>query len=1669
MGVVKSGVEAGTRDQSQWDVRSRGGRSMLAQPRRRGSVGSAALGLVVVCLLGIAGPASATVLSKTYDFSQAELTFSQDTVADTVFDIIGIAGYGADIENVGRPCLPLRPVSFSIPYNQRLDSVTTVVGDADTLPGPYWPMPVQAARCTLCCPGEFTQPYAYDRSFPADFCDGAVDGSMSTYRLASLNLRPVRWLPDGRLVVARTLTVHIYTSGSTFCGLAQSRRSSYVDGQLRAAVYGLVENPGELDNGYPVAIQDPEGELQISDLPSTEGNCVDCVIVADDDGLSEWLPYADVLTEQGIITTVRTIGWISTYYPGRDRAEAIRNFIKAAYQSWGTDFVILAGWQQDDDGLVGLPTRYIYHQDAAPYGDNGRLRYMATTDQYFADLEGTWDDNGNGLFAEAGENSYTAAYFHDGEHGCMMGQQANPNQVAHAYWTDDGGTSWTAAGMEQGEGLSPVDMVFVDENTGWCVGTYNSAGVMLATTDGGHDWEIRSGIPSVSSITKVTCAVVGQQTYVWCLCDGHDLLTSTDAGSSWSLTTPQCPSGMESQGFSDMWFGQTGDGLLCGSGKLEGVYTAFVLRTTDFGTTWSYAQLYQGSDAATTSAIDVRGGEGWVAGNEGGTPIVSHTTDLGQSWEHTPQTCGTLYDIVATAGTVWALDGGHILELVGTTLVPRHTAYDKRRLFYTHDGAAWCVGITSTFMHSTDGGQTWHDELPLGRDWSAVDCWPDVWLGRLPAVPCTGDAAIIQHKLWCYRNQPSTATVKRCLFSSSAGVSAPWDPKLIMYFENWESTLMGLGLELHELYHPPSGTQGTDHWEGDEEFTRATLIPNLNLGPHFVCDYWHSGPNAWEMGDRSEILNYTDLDTGAVRNGDAVSLVFGNGCHALYLQGDEKIGRSFLTSAAGGGVAYVGRSVKVFFPESPVCPSFLYEVFGEGDITLGTALANAVSRPYGAGRERALVNFLCDPTLDVWTDAPTALTVEHDVAILPQPTDFKVKVHDEDGVAVDGATVCLSLKYADDDYPVYEVGLTREDGSAVLHIEPKYTGELVVSVTKHNYLPYRGTCAVGLLSDDPDATGNNEQRHIARVPGKGTLHIVYTANGNVMHSRSDDGGLTWHCPDVLGQGEYPSLTLNYPDMGSTIRTEPWVVYRSGCDIKLARIVSGQGVSTTTLLSGNAPDSVPGAPSVAACPLPDVTLPLAWATFEVTYTVGTKSSYKIQARRFDSRSVSRTDILDSQEQHECSRPCVAITPGDVVHVAWQLDNESRASVWYSDFRGTAWSTPFWVSHEHDGAHNPFVEAAGSMVRVAWASPADVPDIWAREKPIGGMWETPYNASQTTDASDNPVLALKAVEAWQEDVDSQGDVYVRMFGDVTNLSRTPVTDSRYPSIVAETDGGTGRTTAYVVWTEGLSTPTPQYNYEVSFATRNWTPQESEVGDAVSLYSVATGESLPSEYCESRDSAVECDGYALDYGADSLTYRLPYLDPQYDYEARFVVYHDSGGTWRQAVSVEDTLETQVSYRREVPETVVVSISPASYQEDAEVCLQNEKLRGQGCVVTDFDVVQVEPADRDSESGGGGGGQSAATVPLYARLDEPTPTPFASEVHVSLFLTRQAKVCLRVYDASGRVVRSLLDGECPAGTTSLVWDGRDAAGAPVPAGTYFARLTTGRCTSVRKVVLTR
>ncbi|MEO0081790.1 MAG: FlgD immunoglobulin-like domain containing protein [candidate division WOR-3 bacterium] len=73
-------------------------------------------------------------------------------------------------------------------------------------------------------------------------------------------------------------------------------------------------------------------------------------------------------------------------------------------------------------------------------------------------------------------------------------------------------------------------------------------------------------------------------------------------------------------------------------------------------------------------------------------------------------------------------------------------------------------------------------------------------------------------------------------------------------------------------------------------------------------------------------------------------------------------------------------------------------------------------------------------------------------------------------------------------------------------------------------------------------------------------------------------------------------------------------------------------------------------------------------------------------------------------------------------------------------------------------------------------------------------------------------------------------------------------------------------------------------------------------------------------------------------------------------------------------------------------------------------------------------------------------------------SPNPFSRNVRISYAVPRAGTAAIKVYDITGRPVRTLVSGRVEPGRYSMVWDGCDESGRKVAAGVYLYKYSLGR-----------
>ena len=99
----------------------------------------------------------------------------------------------------------------------------------------------------------------------------------------------------------------------------------------------------------------------------------------------------------------------------------------------------------------------------------------------------------------------------------------------------------------------------------------------------------------------------------------------------------------------------------------------------------------------------------------------------------------------------------------------------------------------------------------------------------------------------------------------------------------------------------------------------------------------------------------------------------------------------------------------------------------------------------------------------------------------------------------------------------------------------------------------------------------------------------------------------------------------------------------------------------------------------------------------------------------------------------------------------------------------------------------------------------------------------------------------------------------------------------------------------------------------------------------------------------------------------------------------------------------------------------------------------------------------------------EGAIKIPVRFSLKQNHPNPFNPATTIEFNLTRDSHVYLRIYDVTGKLVKTVLNEWKKAGYHSVVWDGKDNKGNAAASGLYFYRLENDRFNKTKQMLLLR
>lgn len=269
----------------------------------------------------------------------------------------------------GVPELPVMAIKVALPLGVKIIDVSITHAEKEILEGEHLlscaqpPVILSQREIARSVPPD-EEIYASDRIYPEHIIELRGLGVYDNYQICELLVYPLQYKPKSRkLIFHRSIIFRIKYEGGT-------RRSAH-----GATLRKMVVNPDDVTQRTTPRSRENVSYLIISDPP------VDTVFQR----LADWK------TKKGIPAQVRTVNWILANYTGEDNAARIRNYIKTLPDS-NIQFVLLAG-----DTYI-IPCRYAYAMTCSAFIWN--REDSLPCDLYYADLQGDWNFDGDGLYGE---------------------------------------------------------------------------------------------------------------------------------------------------------------------------------------------------------------------------------------------------------------------------------------------------------------------------------------------------------------------------------------------------------------------------------------------------------------------------------------------------------------------------------------------------------------------------------------------------------------------------------------------------------------------------------------------------------------------------------------------------------------------------------------------------------------------------------------------------------------------------------------------------------------------------------------------------------------------------------------------------------------------------------------------------------------------------------------------------------------------------------------------------------------------------------------------------------------------------------------------------------------------------------------------------------------------
>jgi hypothetical protein len=277
-------------------------------------------------------------------------------------------------------------------------------------------------------------------------------------------------------------------------------------------------------------------------------------------------------------------------------------------------------------------------------------------------------------------------------------------------------------------------------------------------------------------------------------------------------------------------------------------------------------------------------------------------------------------------------------------------------------------------------------------------------------------------------------------------------------------------------------------------------INAINAGHNLINHIDHCYYQSMGMGSHHHDWSIYTGHASSFSNADRQSILYTLGCWPNAFDYNQCIGEAWVRNPGGGAIVFAGNTrYGWFYSGNTSAYSFRYDRYfwrslvDQEHYVVGEAFSDHKNDYYPGDNHYKYIwtelNLLGDPQLCVWMDDPQAMVTSYADVIETGCEEFTVHVEDGGGAPQSGALVCIWMGEE-----VYERQTTNASGNATFSPEPASEGEMLVTVTKRDFVPHLGSVTVeeafsGMEDADPRVAFNLSA---VRSPQTGPVHIEFS-------------------------------------------------------------------------------------------------------------------------------------------------------------------------------------------------------------------------------------------------------------------------------------------------------------------------------------------------------------------------------------------------------------------------------------------------------------------------------------------------------------------------------------------------------------------------------------------------